>query len=461
MAFRSSKLTQQQDMNMTKIEQKVKKAKSEKKIFMVLGRYEAIRKGLVMRGWLEKVSENQLPYITANSERLVVAFLLKNSSYNFIWQPKHRPFRIDDSRKPFVNSIQRERQFDFTTKDGLKNCIDHFSWNCVQGVTDMNFQPRTHILNDKTTKEEFFEDFRRTAFTSFISYLDSVDDLLELFSRTGTISTECIDFSIGKIELMMKIDEHEDIDMSRLFDVCAKFPKNQKQILVYIQQLINGSKKIQFESNEIIEELKLKIKKCAEKMNYRWPHLKYDGYKNIWIFKPIGYSSGNGIILENNEDKIREIISSIGKTYIAQKYIERPMTIHNRKFDIRVYLLTFVQKQTINIWLYRDCYVKFATKLFNLDDFSRSIHITNYAVQKYFMNPQDAVPNSKDNMWTLKQLIEYFGEIEIPRLWEAKIYPAIKKILLAMIIPSLEYTDIEHKSFELNGADFMVRILFT
>jgi hypothetical protein len=58
MAFRSVKLTQQQDLNMKRIEEKVRKAKAEKKIFIMMGKYEAIRKGLIDRGWLEKVLEN-------------------------------------------------------------------------------------------------------------------------------------------------------------------------------------------------------------------------------------------------------------------------------------------------------------------------------------------------------------------------------------------------------------------
>jgi tubulin monoglycylase TTLL3/8 len=146
-------------------------------------------------------------------------------------------------------------------------------------------------------------------------------------------------------------------------------------------------------------------------------------------------------------------------THVAQKYIERPMIIHNRKFDIRIYFMTFIRDKRFNVWLYKDCYVKFATHPFNCDNLGKSIHVTNYAVQKFFMNDSNMVPGAIENMWTLSQFIDYFQTIDKPRLWETKMYPAIKKNLLAVILGSLEGTELEENNFELNGADFMVIFL--
>lgn len=202
------------------------------------------------------------------------------------------------------------------------------------------------------------------------------------------------------------------------------------------------------------------MKDCAIKILDKWPHYRYDGYNNLWIFKPLGSSSGNGVIVLNDEEKIKNLFFTTKMTtYVAQKYIERPMLIHKRKFDIRIYFMTFIRDSFVHIWLYKDCYIKFATHPFTCDNFNKSIHITNYAVQKFFMNTNNDVPGAKENMWTLNQLIEHFQKIDQPRLWEAKIFPAIKKNLLAVILPSLEGTELVHNNFELNGADFMVNHL--
>ena len=73
------------------------------------------------------------------------------------------------------------------------------------------------------------------------------------------------------------------------------------------------------------------------------------------------------------------------------------------------------------------------------------------------MNSSYKVPGANENMWTLNQFIDYLQTIDKPRLWETEIYPSIKKMLLGVILPSLEGTELDHNNFELNGADFMVR----
>ena len=69
--------------------------------------------------------------------------------------------------------------------------------------------------------------------------------------------------------------------------------------------------------------------------------------KNMWIMKPGEFSNrGNGISMCYSLDDIvirlkgREK-SSDGKlrTFILQKYIEKPLLYKNRKFDIRHYML--------------------------------------------------------------------------------------------------------------------------
>jgi Tubulin-tyrosine ligase family len=59
-------------------------------------------------------------------------------------------------------------------------------------------------------------------------------------------------------------------------------------------------------------------------------------------------------------------------------------------------------------------------------------------------------------MWLLKEFQNYLQMINKSEIWEEKIYPRIKKNLLAVILASLEDTDLEMNTFELNGADFLI-----
>lgn len=137
-------------------------------------------------------------------------------------------------------------------------------------------------------------------------------------------------------------------------------------------------------------------------------------------------------------------------------FLESPILIHNRKFDMRIYFITFIRNGFVDIWLYKDCYVKFGTHAFNLDNLHRSVHVTNYAVQKYFMTSTQQVPDARENMWTLAQLQSYFESIDKANIWRGQIYPGIKKNLLGVILASLDSTELSVNNYELNGADFMI-----
>jgi len=106
------------------------------------------------------------------------------------------------------------------------------------------------------------------------------------------------------------------------------------------------------------------------------------GGRNLWIIKPgENTNRGHGIIVSNNLYKIVEHMIGLSHTYIIQKYIERPFLFEKRKFDIRCFALITSINGYIKAYYYQEGYLRTSSKDYSVRDLSRSVHLTNEAVQ--------------------------------------------------------------------------------
>jgi tubulin monoglycylase TTLL3/8 len=55
--------------------------------------------------------------------------------------------------------------------------------------------------------------------------------------------------------------------------------------------------------------------------------------------------------------------------WVCQKYIENPLILHGRKFDIRQWICV-TSWNPLTIWFYNDCYIRFCAE--DYDDTSMS-----------------------------------------------------------------------------------------
>merc|ERR1711914_8643 len=96
--------------------------------------------------------------------------------------------------------------------------------------------------------------------------------------------------------------------------------------------------------------------------------------KSIWIMKPICKSQGKGIFLFKDLKDISDWKKG-GKqkketdeveVYIVQKYIERPLLIGGKKFDMRIYVLV-TSYVPLKAYVYREGFVRFSNTRFSTD----------------------------------------------------------------------------------------------
>lgn len=110
--------------------------------------------------------------------------------------------------------------------------------------------------------------------------------------------------------------------------------------------------------------------------------------KGLWIFKPSGLNRGKGIHIFHKLQEFKELVNSSckkrrkAKSVIIQKYIENPMLVNSRKFDIRVWVLI---THEYKCYICKGGYLRTASEVFTLEKSSinnQFMHLTNNAIQK-------------------------------------------------------------------------------
>ena len=112
--------------------------------------------------------------------------------------------------------------------------------------------------------------------------------------------------------------------------------------------------------------------------------------KSTWIMKPCAKCQGVGIFLISKLSQIKKWSAKNGEAsgkdqYVISRYIDHPLLVGGRKFDLRIYVLVtsynplraYVHRQGFG----RFCTIKYSSASSDLDNVM--MHLTNVAVQKH------------------------------------------------------------------------------
>ncbi|CAH8523417.1 unnamed protein product [Schistosoma turkestanicum] len=271
-------------------------------------------------------------------------------------------------------------------------------------------------------------------------------------SNNFEIPHEIIEFSIFQCQEFLKTKYHDDLDNSSKHFLTSeylwdKFLSWYYQI-IKMPHLLVTAKHFSSHCQYLCKLLK---KYC--------PQFDMDGVRNVWIVKPGAKSRGRGIICHNRLDDILKIVQGsvfiAEARYVVQKYIERPLLIYKTKFDIRQWFLV-TDWAPLTVWWYQDCYLRFCSQEFTLNDFSESIHLCNNCIQHKYKNGSRSFKLPDENMWTWEQFQTWLTEEGHPNLWNEKILPAMKNAVLSTLLSSQESIEPRKNCFGLYGADFLL-----
>ncbi|XP_019631189.1 PREDICTED: probable tubulin polyglutamylase TTLL1 [Branchiostoma belcheri] len=133
---------------------------------------------------------------------------------------------------------------------------------------------------------------------------------------------------------------------------------------------------------------------------------------STWIMKPTGKARGIGIFLINKlsqlkkwsrDSKTNSFAAPSGKdAYVISRYIDNPLLIGGKKFDLRLYVLV-TSYRPLKCYMYRlgfcrFCTVKYTSSTSELDNMF--IHLTNVSIQKH----GDEYNNVHGGKWTIKNM---------------------------------------------------------
>merc|ERR1719326_285725 len=84
-------------------------------------------------------------------------------------------------------------------------------------------------------------------------------------------------------------------------------------------------------------------------------------------------------------EEVAQRIDSKEKVWAIQKYIEKPLLVHKRKFDVRAYCLVVQEpsRGPLRAFCYRDAYLRTTSAKYTTKSFDPMIHLNNDAVQKH------------------------------------------------------------------------------
>ena len=200
------------------------------------------------------------------------------------------------------------------------------------------------------------------------------------------------------------------------------------------------------------KDLLSEIETVLDKLSKNLPQYVFEGSKNIWIVKPGGLSRGRGV---HCIDQLNDILSNVKPTNqtIIQKYIENPLVINGRKFDIRQWVLV-TDLNPLTIWLFDTPYVRFGAENYHIDDFKNVFsQLTGNSIAKHSENFNTG--EIEGDMWETEQFREFLKNKYGRDCWP-EIQEKIKKIAILALESAKHKLFNRKNNFENFGFDIML-----
>nr|XP_028584574.1 probable tubulin polyglutamylase TTLL1 isoform X2 [Podarcis muralis] len=184
---------------------------------------------------------------------------------------------------------------------------------------------------------------------------------------------------------------------------------------------------------------------------------------STWIMKPCGKAQGKGIFLINKLSQIKKwsrdsktstfISQSSKEAYVISLYINNPLLIGGKKFDLRLYVLVSTYRP-LRCYMYklgfcRFCTVKYTPSTSELDNMF--VHLTNVAIQKH----GDDYNHIHGGKWTVSNLRLYLESTRGKEVTN-KLFDEIHWIIVQSLKAVAPVMNNDKHCFECYGYDIII-----
>lgn len=344
------------------LRQKAIEAAKRNKTFTIRGCFYAVRRGLLMRGWVERldVHRRQTGGASASGqhqlggdeipdrkpgestrvhilkcERNIMSRFLEHKPIDFLWACRKERTDWVDMQLNAAMRVSRFHKKPFTSKSGMCSVLRDFHWFFEEGTAEMYF-PRCYNAFNADDLDEFVENFRLSACVAMLRLAverpepeaASNDECLESAAAEAApdVPVSSVRFAIDQCRQYLRFRQHDDID-DKADALAAAGPRSAaavelawEQLQDHHQQLASGVARLAADAGnrKMLETARSTLADVAAV----WPQYNLDGWHNIWIVKPSNRCRGRGIRLMNDLRKIRELVGSPASgRWVVQKYI--------------------------------------------------------------------------------------------------------------------------------------------
>ena len=150
------------------------------------------------------------------------------------------------------------------------------------------------------------------------------------------------------------------------------------------------------------------------------------------------------------------MVNGARRSYIIQKYIEKPLLYKARKFDIRCYTLMTAINGNLQGYWYSEGYLRTSSREFSTKNVANKfVHLTNDAVQKRL---EDYGRYESGNKLSYIEFQKYLDSVKIDVDFVKDLVPKMKDMARQSMRAVSRKIDPHRKAFtfEIYGYDFMI-----